>query len=295
MCKVIIDGGSCHNLASKEMVDKLGLKLLKHPHPYHVQWLNNSGSIKIAQRVKVPFKVGEYVDTIECDVAPMTVCHLLLGRPWQYDRSSLHCGRTNQYTIKWKGKNLVLKPMTPQQLLAEHLQKSSEVQIESEKEREKKNMSALHKSLSESHEPNERDKKKREENNLIMLATKSEMRDVRNNPNQTLIVLLYKDTLLSANNITSLPSVISHLLQDYKDGFPEEIPAGLPPLRGIEHQIDLIPGAALPNRPPYRTNPEETKEIQRQVQALLDKGYVRESLSPCTVPIILVPKKDGSW
>jgi len=185
--------------------------------------------------------------------------------------------------------------MTPQQLLAEHLQKSSEVQIESEKEREKKNMSALHKSVSESHKPNERDKKKREENNLIMLATKSEMRDVRNNPNQTLIVLLYKDTLLSANNITSLPSVISHLLQDYKDVFPEEIPAGLPPLRGIEHQIDLIPGAALPNRPPYRTNPEETKEIQRQVQALLDKGYVRESLSPCAVPVILVPKKDGSW
>lgn len=94
VCKVIIDGGICHNLVCKEMVDKLGLKLLKHPHPYHVQWLKNSSSIKIAQRVKVPFKVGEYVDTIECDVAPMTVYHLLLGRPWQYDPSSLHCGRT---------------------------------------------------------------------------------------------------------------------------------------------------------------------------------------------------------
>jgi len=66
-------------------------------------------------------------------------------------------------------------------------------------------------------------------------------------------------------------------------------------LRGIEHQIDLIPGATLPNRPAYRTILEETKEIQRQVQALLDKGYVRESLSPCVVPVILVPKKDGSW
>ena len=136
--KVIIDGGSCHNLASKEMVEKLGLKLLKHPHPYHVQWLNNSGSIKIAQRVKVPFKIGEYIDTVECDVAPMTVCHMLLGRPWQYDRSSLHCGRTNQYTIKWKNKELILKPMTPQQILAEHLQKSSEVRNESAKEGEKK-------------------------------------------------------------------------------------------------------------------------------------------------------------
>nr|XP_025875920.1 uncharacterized protein LOC107278868 [Oryza sativa Japonica Group] len=160
--KVIIDGGSCHNLASKEMVEKLGLKLLKHPHPYHVQWLNNSGSIKIAQRVKVPFKIGEYIDTMECDVAPMTVCHMLLGRPWQYDRSSLHCGRTNQYTIKWKGKELILKPMTPQQILAEHLQKSSEVRNESAKEGQKNNLSALHKSVSESHKPNMRDNKKRE-------------------------------------------------------------------------------------------------------------------------------------
>ena len=47
-------------------------------------------------------------------------------------------------------------------------------------------------------------------------------------------------------------------------------------------------------RAPYRTNPEETKEIMRQVQELFDKGYIRESLSPCVVPIILVPKKDDT-
>ena len=78
------------------------------------------------------------------------------------------------------------------------------------------------------------------------------------------------------------------------DVFPQDVPPGLPPIRGIEHQIDLIPGASLPNRVPYCTNPEETKEIQRQIQELLDKGHIRESLSPCDVPIILVPKKDGS-
>ncbi|KAK1651912.1 hypothetical protein QYE76_069717 [Lolium multiflorum] len=60
-------------------------------------------------------------------------------------------------------------------------------------------------------------------------------------------------------------------MKEFSDVFPEEVPAGLPSLRGIEHQIDLIPGASLPNRAPYRTNPEETKEIQKQVQALLDK------------------------
>ena len=73
--------------------------------------------------------------------------------------------------------------------------------------------------------------------------------------------------------------------------FPTEIPPGLPPTRGIEHQIDLIPRASLPNRAAYRANPKETKEIQRQVQDLLDRWYVHESLSPCAVPVILVPKK----
>jgi hypothetical protein len=112
-------GGSCHNLVIREMVEKLGLKLQRHPHPYHVQWLNESGDIKIGYKVKVPFKTREYVDTVECDVAPMSMCHLLLGRPWQYDRYSQHCGRTNQYTLDLKGRKFVLKPMTSQQIMAE--------------------------------------------------------------------------------------------------------------------------------------------------------------------------------
>ena len=51
----------------------------------------------------------------------------------------------------------------------------------------------------------------------------------------------------------------------------------------------------MPNKPAYRVNPEETKDLERQVQDLLDKGYVRESLSLCDVPVLLVPKKDGTW
>jgi hypothetical protein len=61
--------------------------------------------------------------------------------------------------------------------------------------------------------------------------------------------------------MTPLPFGVSSVLQDFGDVFPEEVPVGLPPLRGIEHQIDFIPGATLPNRAPYHTNPKETKEI----------------------------------
>ena len=91
-----------------------------------------------------------------------------------------------------------------------------------------------------------------------------------------------------------MPSVVVSLLQEYEDVFPNDIPCGLPHIRGIEHQIDFVPGATIPNRPAYRSNPEETKELQRQVEELLTKGHVRESMSPCAVPMLLVPKKDGT-
>ncbi|XP_071681570.1 uncharacterized protein [Lolium perenne] len=104
--------------------------------------------------------------------------------------------------------------------------------------------------------------------------------------------LLHPGPSSATNDLTNIPSSLLSLLKEFQDVFPDELPHGLPPLRGIEHRIDLIPGAPLPNRAAYRTNPEETKEINRQIQDLLAKGYVRESLSPCAVPVILVPKPD---
>ena len=61
-----------------------------------------------------------------------------------------------------------------------------------------------------------------------MIATNFEMREVRRNPKQVLIILVYKDTLLLANDLTSVPSIITCILHEYDDVFLEETPAGLP-------------------------------------------------------------------
>ncbi|KAK1695755.1 hypothetical protein QYE76_012452 [Lolium multiflorum] len=122
-CKVIIDGGSCRNLASKELCDKLKLKYLPHPHPYYIQWLSNNGEMKVSHMVRVDFEIGPYKDSIDFDVVPMTVCHLLLGRPWLYDRSVQHNGRANTYHLEFKGKKNNLQPMSPQQIVNESRQK----------------------------------------------------------------------------------------------------------------------------------------------------------------------------
>jgi hypothetical protein len=128
-----------------------------------------------------------------------------------------------------------------------------------------------------------------------MLVRKSDL-VVSTNIDVSFHALVCRQVLFVLEDIsTPMPRAITNLLQEFKDVFPAEIPPGLPPLRVIEHQIDLILGVSLPNRAAYRTNPEEMKEIQQQVQELLDNGYVCESLRPCAVPVILVPKKNGTW
>jgi hypothetical protein len=73
--------------------------------------------------------------------------------------------------------------------------------------------------------------------------------------NQPIFVLLYKEACFNTNKLDeSLPSVVVSLLQEYEDVFPNDVPSGLPPIRGIEHQIDFVPGASIPNRPAYRSN-----------------------------------------
>ena len=56
-----------------------------------------------------------------------------------------------------------------------------------------------------------------------------------------------------------------------------------------------MPSTTILNRPTYRSNPEEKKELQKQVGELVEKGYERESMSPCVILVMLVPKKDGTW
>jgi hypothetical protein len=74
--------------------------------------------------------------------------------------------------------------------------------------------------------------------------------------------IVCKEVLFSFEEMPpTLPPAVANILHEYVDVFPQDVLPGLPPICGIEHQIELIPGASLPNRAPYHTKPEETKEI----------------------------------
>jgi hypothetical protein len=80
-CHMIIDGGSCNNLASSDMVDKFALITKPHPRPYHIQWLNNTGKAKVTKPTRLNFAIDSYHNVVECDIVPIQACHILVGRP----------------------------------------------------------------------------------------------------------------------------------------------------------------------------------------------------------------------
>ncbi|GJW92905.1 RNA-directed DNA polymerase [Tanacetum coccineum] len=212
VCNVIIDGGSCSNVVATSMVERLQLKTKDHPHPYNIHWIRKGNEVKVNKRCLIHFSIGKnYKDEVWCDVVPIDAAHLLLGRPWQYDRRVIHDGYKNTYSFITNGVRVILTPLKPETLLP---------------------------------------------------------------------CVKEKDV---------------SFISDFKDVIPNEIPTGLPPMREVQHCIDLVPGSVLPNKAAYRMNPKEHEELQRQVDELLKKGVLQESKSPCAVPALLVPKKDGSW
>ncbi|GKD16667.1 reverse transcriptase domain-containing protein [Tanacetum coccineum] len=88
---MIIDGGSCENVVSTYMVEKLGMKTEDHPEPYH------------------------YKDEVWCEVIPMEAAHILLGSPWQFDRKTKHGGFQNTYSFKKDAVKITLVPFDSRQ------------------------------------------------------------------------------------------------------------------------------------------------------------------------------------
>ncbi|GKA88519.1 putative nucleotidyltransferase, ribonuclease H [Tanacetum coccineum] len=246
VCTFVCDSGSYDNLIAAEAVQKQGLKTKKHPKPYKLQWLKKGGEVIVSRCVHVPFSVGNtYKDNVWCDVVPMDACHLLLGRPWEYDRDITHNGRTNTYSFLFGGVKITLMPNKPKEVIS------------------KPTGTLL---------------------TLSQFEDELEMGD-------DVFVLIGKEVAEDSE----IPEAMIPLLEEFSDVFPDELPDGLPPLRDIQHHIDLEPGSQLPNRPHYRMSPGEHEELRRQVEELVSKGHVRESMSPCAVPALLTPKKDGTW
>ncbi|KAE8702634.1 putative CCCH-type zinc finger family protein [Hibiscus syriacus] len=216
VCKMIIDSGSCENVVSEEVVQKLQLKMDRHPKPYKLSWLNKGSEVTVDRRCLVSFSIGrKYFDNVWCDVVSMDACHILLGRPWQYDCSVIHDGRKNTYSLSIKGKKIVLAPrregLTPTPIT----------------------------------------------HNTTMLSMFRFLDEIEHGD---VVYALLPCENNAVDVDADLPVEVQRLLAEFSNLMPEDLPPRLPPMRDIQHQIDLVPGSSLPNRPAYRLSPKEAED-----------------------------------
>eukprot|EP00253_Pinus_taeda_P016900 PITA_16900 len=251
-CKLIIDSGSTDNLVATDMVEKLGLKRLKHLTPYMVSWLQKGHQLLVDEQCEVEFHIGKYSDKVICDIMPVEVCHILLGRPWQYDRKVVHDRKTNCYKFVKDGIKHTLVPI---------------------KEEETTETSGT---------------------KVLLVDGKEFLKQIEDDEVKHVVVRRPRAVLLHTE-IFGLPEEIQDLLQQFSDIVVDDLPDKLPPKRSIIYHIDFILGDSLPNKVAYRMSPKDNENIRKQVQELLDKGLIRESLSPCAVSTVLAPKKGGEW
>ncbi|GJS60109.1 transposon ty3-I gag-pol polyprotein [Tanacetum coccineum] len=185
LCQPESDSGSTKNIISRDIVQCLKLPTEKHPNPYRIGWIKSVGEINVTERCKVPFTIGKYKDEVVCDIVDMDACHILLGRPWEFDVNATH---------------------------------------------------------------------------------KDEIKG------ESVIYAVVARGMIQEGVSNKIPEKLLPLMEEFQSLIPDELPSALPPMRNIQHQIDL-----------------------EKVEDLLKKGLIRESMSPCAVPALLVPKKYGSW
>ncbi|KAK8926504.1 hypothetical protein KSP39_PZI018227 [Platanthera zijinensis] len=259
ICDILIDNGSCENFVASRLVTYLHLPTEPHPHPYSIGWIQKGPSVRVTHRSHVSVAMGKhYLADIWCDVVEMDASHLLLGRPWQYDTDVVYKGRDNIYSFTWAGKKI--------QIVARVGDKPA------------------------ANPPTDKGRS-------LLVMHDDTSRFERDVAEAKEVVALVPYGLFATNvwEMDAAPPDIQTLLHEFRAITTEDLPDHPPPLRDIQHQIDLIPGASLPNLPHYRMNPKEHDVLRTKVEELLQKGFISESLSPCGVPALLVPKKDGSW
>ncbi|CAL1405655.1 unnamed protein product [Linum trigynum] len=109
VCSVYVNGEIKSNLISSRAVAKLGLPIRKLPVPYSLPSLEEKDSVFVTEEVSLPFRIGRYEDVVRCNVVPLKLTHVVLGKPWHDDNDARRSRRTNHVRLRHCGATFALK------------------------------------------------------------------------------------------------------------------------------------------------------------------------------------------
>ena len=262
---VLVDCGASGNFISEQFVQQYKLSLTDRKRAKQSVTLAD-GTVKVLAGVlpKAELVMGTYQERVDFNVMPIQNYDCILGMAWlnQHKPHIQWSDRTVQFSYSRK----------------HHVLRGSDQPLTTS--RASVNLTYL---LSESE----------------FLAQQSEFEyvDVAWVRGGTMADVQFHCNAMQQSTSTSTDKdseSVRYLLEEFRDVFPDDLPAGLPPARAIDHRIELMPGSAPTSRPTYRMSMTELDELKKQLQELVDHGFVQPSKSPYGAPVLFVKKKDGS-
>ncbi|KAF7810704.1 Transposon Ty3-I Gag-Pol polyprotein [Senna tora] len=208
VCKLVVDGGSSRNVFSTSGVARLGLKTEPHPKPFRVAWVDKT-SLPVTRQCRVPIQLGEYQEDVLYDVLPMDVAHVLLGRPWLYDHNVISYGKENTHAFKHGEKTILLQPAKPE------IEPKTPLKSKGHRTKDHNHHFLTHRQFED---------ESKEISVMLALVPKISVR-------------------ITSVCSCEVPCEISQLLEEFQDISPNELPLKLPPMRDIQHAIDLVPAS----------------------------------------------------
>jgi len=254
---VMIDSGASGNFMAKQLVDLCGLPVARTSKGLTVTLAD--GNVRPCDSsVSVTLRMGKHQETMALRVIDLPHHDIILGKPWL---------RTHNPRIDWK-RNTVLLGGGRDTVVLRGAQ------------------------------PSRASMGQRSELQGLLLTHLQIKRAARHNEPMLLGVVRDVNTEgqpAEGNGDSAADDMVKAILGDYADRLVEKLPAGLPPSRGCDHAIPLKPNATPPFKPMLRLSYAELDEMKKQLQDLLNKGYIRPSSSPFGAPVLFVRKKDGSF
>lgn len=255
--EALVDSGATHCFMSPELAEKLRLSL--EPPRTRVDLADGRAAWSLGRALGVPVRVeNSGTQVVDFVVFPLKDYEVVLGMEWL---------RVANPSIDWRTAGIKFNPASGVEELGANC-----TGVEGQSE-----------------QPSYRDRNG-ESPDIDVISPMQFQRLARKNKIESLVI---GTAAVSPSGKVVPPS--TRLLKEFEDVFIKDLPPGLPPVRAVEHAIEVVPGSEPPHRPPYRMSVVELQELEKQLEELRSKGLIQPSNSSYAAPVLFVKKKDGTW
>lgn len=264
--RILIDGGASGNFVSGRWITE---RATVQDTPLIREVVLADGTRYQVNKVlrQARIKMGPYRDALDLEVIPLGGTYdVILGKPWLSHHNPDIDWRLNVVRFMHQGREIILAPSLHNVDTMEGSRGADRL------------ISAV--------QLDEIVKKEGTQN--LFLAMISELGESPTGRTRTRI----RGTSMDGVRLETAQD-LEAIIKEYGDVFPEQLPDGLPPVRNIDHKIELEPGATPPRPRMYRMSPKENDELKQQIQKLLEQGFIQPSTSPYGAPVLFVKKKTG--